>query len=114
MRKYLKKDIRAVFRSHRVGVVPWEKGVDLALFVAVDDGGERVCQPGVGIDAVHFAGLDQRGDDGPVFGTSIMAREEGVFRFKAMGRMVRSTVLLSISMQPSVRKRPWPSRYLAM
>ena len=30
------------------------------------------------IDAVHFAGLDERGDDGPVFGTGVVAGEEGV------------------------------------
>ena len=44
----------------------------------------------------------------------IDGRAASVFRFRAMGRIVRSTVLLSISTRPSVRKRPRPSRYLAM
>lgn len=30
------------------------------------------------IDAVHLAGLDQRGDDGPVLGFGIVACEEGI------------------------------------
>ncbi|PUB08460.1 hypothetical protein DFP92_1327 [Yoonia sediminilitoris] len=36
------------------------------------------------------------------------------FLCRAMGRIVRSTALLSISMRPSVRNRINPSRYLAM
>ena len=35
-------------------------------------------------------------------------------RFRAMGRMVRSTGLLSISIRPSVRNRFRPCQYLAM
>ncbi len=49
----------------------------LALSVAFDDVGERGFQPCVGIGTVHLAGLDQRGDDGPVFGTGVIACEEG-------------------------------------
>ncbi len=59
--------------------------MDLALLVALDDSCERGGQPGVGIDAVHFAGLDQRGDDGPVFGSGIMAREESVLAVQGIG-----------------------------
>ncbi len=40
--------------------------------------------------------------------------KRALLRFRAMGRIVLSTVLLSISMRPSVRKRPRPSRDLAM
>ena len=36
------------------------------------------------------------------------------FRFNAMGRMVRSTALLSISIRPSARKRQRPAQYFAM
>lgn|GEM_PF-6551450 len=35
-------------------------------------------------------------------------------RLRAIGRMVRSTVLLSISMRPSDKKSFRPSQYLAM
>ena len=48
--------------------------MDLALSVAFDDGGE----PCVGIDAVHLADLDERGDHSPVFGTGVMTCEEGL------------------------------------
>jgi hypothetical protein len=41
--------------------------VDLALLVTLDDGGERCRQPYEGIDTVHLAGLDERGDDDPRF-----------------------------------------------
>lgn len=47
--------------------------------MALNDGGEGCGQPSLGIDAVHFAGLDQRRDDGPVFGSGIVSGEEGVF-----------------------------------
>lgn len=53
-------------------------GLGSGSVVAFGDGGERRCQPGVEIDAVHFAGLDQPGDNGPIFGTSVMACEEAV------------------------------------
>ena len=59
--------------------------MDLALFMAFDDGGERRGEPCVGIDAVHLAGLDQRGDDGPVFGTCVMTCEEGVLAVQGDG-----------------------------
>ena len=39
----------------------------------------------MGIDAVHLAGLDQRGDDGPVFGTGVVAGEEGVLAVQGNG-----------------------------
>ena len=39
----------------------------------------------MGIDAVHFAGFDQRGDHGPVFGPRIVACEEGVFAVQGDG-----------------------------
>ena len=48
-----------------------------------------------GIDAVHLAGLGQRDDDGPVFGTGVVAGEEGVLAVQGDGRIVRSTGLLS-------------------
>jgi hypothetical protein len=53
--------------------------------MALDDCGERGRQPCVGIDAVHLAGLDERGDDGPVLGTCIVAGEEGVLAVQGDG-----------------------------
>jgi len=43
-----------------------------------DDDAERVGEPCVRIDAVQLAGFDQRGDDGPVFGTGVMTGKERV------------------------------------
>ena len=40
---------------------------------------ERVGQPGRRIDAVEFAALDERGDDGPVVAAFVGAGEQGVF-----------------------------------
>lgn len=37
------------------------------------------------IDCIHLAGLDQRGDDGPVFGTGIVTGEEGVLAVQGDG-----------------------------
>jgi hypothetical protein len=37
------------------------------------------------IDAVHLAGFDHRGDDGPVFGTGIVTGEEGVLSVQGDG-----------------------------
>ena len=53
--------------------------------MALDDFGERGRQPCVGIDAIHLAGLNERGDDGPVFGTGVVACEEGVFSVQGDG-----------------------------
>ena len=85
MRKYLKKDIRAVCRSHLFDVVPGKELVDLALFMAIHDSGEGRREPSVGIDGIHLAGFDERGDDGPVFCTGVMSGEEGVFPVQGNG-----------------------------
>ena len=43
-----------------------------------DNDAERVGEPGVRIDAAQLAGFDQRGDDGPVLGASVMTGEERI------------------------------------
>lgn len=42
-------------------------------------------QPSVGIDHVEPAGLDQRGYDGPVFGSGVVTCEEGVLSVQSDG-----------------------------
>ena len=59
-------------------VGPWQQIVDLAVEMAVDDLGEHVGEIGVRIDAVELAGLDQRGDDRPVFPAAVGAGEERI------------------------------------
>ena len=47
--------------------------------MAVDDLGDDVGEISVGIDAVEFAGFDQRCDDRPILGTAIGAGEQRIF-----------------------------------
>ncbi len=70
-------------RSHVDEIVPRKEFSDLALWMTVRDGSQRCGQPGVGIHGVQLAGLDQRRDDGPVFGPGIMSGEGG----RAWGRI---------------------------
>lgn len=49
------------------------------------NGDEGGCQLGVRIDNIHFAGLDQRGDHGPVFGPCLVPGEEGVLTIEGDG-----------------------------
>ena len=46
---------------------------------------ESAGHPGMRIDSVEFAGLDQRGDDSPVLGSGIVACEECVFSVQSDG-----------------------------
>jgi hypothetical protein len=68
-----------------VGVGPWQEVVDLAVEMAVDDFGERVGEIGLRIDAREFAGLDQRGEDRPVFSPAVGAREERILAIECDG-----------------------------
>jgi hypothetical protein len=52
-------------------VVPGQQVVEAAHRVTLDDAGDDVGQVGFGIDVVQLAGLDQRGDDGPVLGAAV-------------------------------------------
>lgn len=61
--------------------------VDLALPVALDDFAECCSQPGLGGQAVHLAGPNQRGDGSPVSYSGPLAREEGVLAVMARSAM---------------------------
>ena len=74
-----------MFRSHLAGIVPGQQFFDLALHVAGRDRTEGGGQPSVGIDVVELAGLDQRGDDSPVFRPGIVSGEEGVLSVQRDG-----------------------------
>ena len=60
------------------GIGPWQQIVDLAVGMAVDDLGDDVGEVGVRFDAEELAGLDQRGDDGPMLAAAVGAGEECV------------------------------------
>ena len=46
--------------------------------MAVHDPGDNVSEIAERLDAVEFAGFDQRSDDGPVFGVAVGAGEERI------------------------------------
>lgn len=58
-----------MWRSHLAGIIPRNQLIDLALFMAIYDGGERAGHVGLRIYCVEFAGLDEGGDSGPIFGS---------------------------------------------
>jgi hypothetical protein len=61
------------------GVIgPRQQVIDLAVGVAVDDPGDDVGKVGVRLYADEFAGLDQRGDDGPMLAATVRTGEQGV------------------------------------
>ncbi|KAF2988696.1 hypothetical protein MJC1_04225 [Methylocystis sp. MJC1] len=53
--------------------------------MAVDDLRKSVSDVGQRIDAIELAGLDERGDDRPVFAASVRTREESVFPIEGDG-----------------------------
>jgi hypothetical protein len=60
-------------------ISPGQELIDLAVGMAVDDPGEDVIEIGERIDVVQLAGFDQGGNDGPMLGAAVRAREQGVF-----------------------------------
>ena len=71
---------------------------------------ESLGEPDVRIDVIHLRGLQKRGDDRPGPTAATAAREERFFLVMVCGRIARSTVLESISMRPSLRKRSRATR----
>src|SRR5450631_4178099 len=57
------------------GIIPRQKAIDLALFVASDDSSEGGGQIGKRIDGVELAGLYERGDGRPIIRSGIVARK---------------------------------------
>src|ERR1700722_4307098 len=59
-------------------VSPGQEFVDAAVGMAVDDLTDNVSEIGVRIDAVEFAGLNQRCDDCPMLAAAIGAGEQRI------------------------------------
>ena len=53
--------------------------------MALDDAGDDVGEIGVGLDADQLAGLDERGDHGPVLGTTVGAGEQCILASEGKG-----------------------------
>jgi hypothetical protein len=90
------------------GVGPGQELVESALRVPLDDAGDHVCQVGEGLDLVELAGLDEGRDGGQCWAPPSDPANSAFLRVSAMGRIVRSTALESISIRPSSRNRPSP------
>jgi hypothetical protein len=54
-----------------VDVGEGQEFVEAAHGMAIDDSGEPVGEIVLLVDAIHFAGCDQRGQDCPMFGAAI-------------------------------------------
>src|SRR5262245_13322232 len=53
--------------------------------MTVDDASDDVGEIVVRLDEVELAGLDERGDDGPVLGTGVGSGEQGILASKRQG-----------------------------
>src|SRR3954463_2924361 len=61
------------------GPAPGQQFAEASVGPVVDEPGQHIGQVSMRIDAVQFAGLDQRGEHGPVFCSFIRTGEECVF-----------------------------------
>src|SRR3954467_3314033 len=61
------------------GPGPGQQFAEAAVGPVIDKLGQHVSQVGMRIDAMQFAGLDQRGEHGPVFCPFVRTSEECVF-----------------------------------
>lgn len=68
--------------------VPWQEAFELAGGMALCHAVEDIAEPCMGFDAIEFAGLDERGDGGPVFGSGVMAGEECILPIEGHHRFI--------------------------
>ena len=64
-----------MFSAH---VDPRHEVADAVCWMTIGEPGERLGQPGVGVDASDLAVLDQRSDNRPVAAALVGAREQGI------------------------------------
>src|SRR3546814_6737662 len=80
--------------------------------MAVGKRAEGLGQAGMRIDAAQLTVFDERGMTAQLSPPSSEPAKSAFFRFKAKGRIDRSTVLVSSSMRPSSMKRMRPAQRL--
>jgi hypothetical protein len=66
------------------GPSPGKELVQAIVRPKVDEADENVGEIGLGLYAVQFASLDQRGEDGPIFGAVVVTREESILARKSL------------------------------
>ena len=72
-------DLRgAVLLLAHGGPGPWKEFVEAIVGPEIDQAGEDIGKPSLGIDAGQFGGFDERGEDGPIFGAVVVTREESI------------------------------------
>src|SRR6266853_2374480 len=64
---------------------PWHEFVDARGRPEIDKFGEYVGEVGLRLDAVQFAGFDERSNAGPVLRALIVAREQRIFSIESNG-----------------------------
>ena len=62
----------------RGGPSPRKELVQAIVGPEIDEAGEDIGEPGLGIDIAQFGCFDERGEDGPILGTVIMTREQSI------------------------------------
>jgi hypothetical protein len=75
--------------------------VDTAIGMAVCDAGDHVGQIGLLIDAVEFASLDERSDDGPMLAAAVRTREECILSIQC-NRTNRSLDHIAVNLDATV------------
>ena len=66
------------------GPSPGKELVQAIVRPKIDEADENVGEIGLGLYAVQFASLDQRSEDGPIFGAVIVTREESILARKSL------------------------------
>ena len=62
----------------RGGPGPWQELVEAIVRPEINQAGEAIGEPGLGIDIAQFGCFNERGEDGPILGTVIMTREQSI------------------------------------
>ena len=60
------------------GAGPRKEFVEAIVGPEIDQAGEDISEPSLGINAGQFGCFDERGEDGPIFGAVIVAGEESI------------------------------------
>ena len=72
----------------RSGPGPWQELVEAIVGPEINQAGKAIGEPGLGIDIAQFSGLDERRENGPIFGAVIVTREEGILARQSHHRFI--------------------------
>ena len=66
------------------GAGPRKEFVEAIVGPEIDQAGEDISEPSLGINAGQFGCFDERGEDGPIFGAVIVAGEESILACQSL------------------------------